>query len=77
VTVPDAAVQLVDERAAVFVIVPDEDGGATFERRDVEVGTRSGDRAQILTGLQPGDVVVIEGAFAVKSEFARSRAPVE
>ncbi len=77
VTVPDAAVQLLDERAAVFVIVPDEDGGATFERRDVEVGTRSGDRAQILTGLQPGDVVVIEGAFAVKSEFARSRAPVE
>jgi membrane fusion protein, heavy metal efflux system len=73
--VPDAAVQLLDERPVVFVARPDGAGGATFERRDVEVGARQGGRAQIVRGLGPGDVVVTDGAFAVKSQFSRSKMP--
>jgi len=73
--VPDAAVQLLDERPVVFVARTDGAGGATFERRDVEVGARQGGRTQIVRGLGPGDVVVTDGAFAVKSQFSRSKMP--
>lgn len=73
VLVPAAAVQLLNEQPVVFIARPDAKGGATLERRDVEVGARVGDRTQVLRGLASGDVVVTEGAFAVKSEFARSK----
>ena len=41
VSVPDGAMQLLDQRPVVFVAIPDADGGARFERRDVEVGARA------------------------------------
>jgi membrane fusion protein, heavy metal efflux system len=71
--VPDAAVQLLDERPVVFVARPDATGGARFERRDVAIGARAGGLTQIVGGLQPEDLVVTGGAFAVKSEFSRSK----
>jgi cobalt-zinc-cadmium efflux system membrane fusion protein len=43
----------------------------------VELGPRTGGQVEIVKGIQPGDSVVIEGAFAVKSEFARSKIPSE
>ncbi len=73
VLVPDSAVQLLDHRPVVFVATPDGSGGARFERRDVEVGTTVGGQTQVLSGLRPGETVVVAGAFAIKSEFARSR----
>ena len=73
VSVPDGAMQLLDQRPVVFVAVPDADGGARFQRRDVEVGARAPGQVQILRGLSPGEIVVIDGAFAVKAAFARSR----
>lgn len=72
-SLPDEAVQLLDERAVVFVVRPDGKGGATFERRNVEVGAKTGGQTLITNGLSAGDVVVTEGAFAVKSEFARGK----
>jgi RND family efflux transporter MFP subunit len=75
VAVPDAAVQLLDERPVVFVARPDNAGGARFERRDVEIGARQGGKTQIVSGLSPGDRVVTDGAFAVKSQFSRSKMP--
>lgn len=77
VAVPDQAIQLLDERPVAFIATPGADGGAVFERRDVEVGTRVGTRVHVVRGLAPGDVVVTGGAFAVKSQFARATAPVE
>lgn len=71
--VPNDAVQLLDNRSVVFVAQPDGTGGARFERRDVEVGATVGGQKQILSGLRPDDLVVVAGAFAVKSEFARSK----
>ena len=75
VAVADGAVQLLDARAVVFVVRPDHQGGARFERRDVEVGGARDDQIQILRGLKAGEVVVTDGAFAVKSEFARVQTP--
>ena len=77
VAVPAAAMQLLDQRPVVFVARQGEDGSAKFERRDVEVGARTEDEVQVLRGLDPGDIVVVDGAFAVKSEFARSKMPVD
>jgi cobalt-zinc-cadmium efflux system membrane fusion protein len=71
VTVPEAAMQLLDERPVVFIVAPLKDGGARFERRDVEVGARMGKDLHIVRGLRAGEIVVTEGAFAVKSQFAR------
>lgn len=75
VAVPDAAVQLLDERPVVFVARPDNAGGARFERRDVEIGAKQGGKTQIVRGLTAGDTVVTDGAFAVKSQFSRSKLP--
>jgi cobalt-zinc-cadmium efflux system membrane fusion protein len=75
VMIPDSALHLLDERPVVFVAQTNGTGGARFERRDVEVGARTGTEIQIVRGLSAGDVVVTEGAFAVKSEFARSKMP--
>jgi cobalt-zinc-cadmium efflux system membrane fusion protein len=74
--VPEGAIQLLDERPVVFVSKP-ANGITQFERRDVEVGARSEGKVEIVKGLQAGDLVVTEGAFAVKSEFARSKIPSE
>ena len=71
VAVPEGAMQLLDERPVVFTVVPLKDGGARFERRDVDVGARTGRDIHIVRGLSAGDIVVTDGAFAVKSEFAR------
>ena len=72
VSVPEGAVQMLNERPVVFVVTADRTGGARFERRDVEVrGTIAG-RTQLLRGVAAGDIVVTEGAFAVKSEFSRA-----
>jgi RND family efflux transporter MFP subunit len=77
VAVPETSLQLLDEKPVVFVARPDGTGGAKFERRDVEVGAKRDGRAQIVRGLNAGDVVVTDGAFAVKSQFARSKMPSE
>jgi membrane fusion protein, heavy metal efflux system len=75
VAVPASALQLLDNAPVVFVAQPDGQGGARFERRAVETGTRTAEQVPIVSGLRPGDLVVTEGAFAVKSEFARGRMP--
>jgi RND family efflux transporter MFP subunit len=77
VRVPDAAVQLLDERPVVFVARADASGAVTFERRDVELGAKADGRTQIVKGVAAGELVVSAGAFAVKSEFARSKMPAE
>lgn len=75
--VPDTAIVLVDEKPVVFVARPAADGGATFERRSVQLGNKSGERTLVIGGIHPGDDVVIDGAFAVKSLFERAKMPAE
>ncbi|MFN2397772.1 MAG: efflux RND transporter periplasmic adaptor subunit [Gemmatimonadaceae bacterium] len=73
--VPEAAVQRLGEQTVVFVAIPDDKGGARFEKRQVEVGAVGDGMSEILTGLAIGEFVVATGAHAVKSEFARATMP--
>jgi cobalt-zinc-cadmium efflux system membrane fusion protein len=73
--VPDNAVQLVQGKPNVFLLQPDGKGGAHIERREVEVGSRSRGQVAILRGLAPGDVIVTDGAFAVKAELQKAAMP--
>jgi len=75
VTVPHDAVQLLDARKVVFLAEPDGKGGAKFVRRDVQTGTTFEGRTHVTSGLAAGDVVVTDGAFAVKSMFSRGKMP--
>jgi Cu(I)/Ag(I) efflux system membrane fusion protein len=51
-----------------------ERGNGIFEPREVEIGWRSGERVEVLHGLQPGEHVVASAAFLVDSE-SRLKAP--
>jgi membrane fusion protein, heavy metal efflux system len=73
VTVPQDAVQLLDERPVLFIARPDAQGGATFIRREVQTGATATGRTHIISGVNIGDVVVTNGAFAVKSQFSRGK----
>jgi len=39
-----------------------------FEPREVQVGQRTDDKAQILSGLNPGDKVAVSGSYLIDSE---------
>ena len=51
-------------------LATDAQPGRFFERT-VGVGGASDDRMLVLSGLQPGDLVVTEGAFFVRAERER------
>jgi membrane fusion protein, heavy metal efflux system len=73
--IPEDAVQLVAGVPTVFVVETDAKGGARFSRRSVELGTRSNGRVAVINGLRPGELVVTQGAFAVKAEFQKGAMP--
>ena len=64
VTVPLDALVDSGARARVYV----EHGEGIFEPREVETGWRSGDRVEVLRGVQPGERVVAAATFLVDSE---------
>ena len=55
----------------LFVFV--ETAGNTFERRPVGVGSRMGDRIEVLEGVLPGDRVVVRGNYQL--QFATGGKP--
>ncbi len=66
--VPQASLQTLEGRTTLFVQA--EPG--VFERRFVEVGHSFEGFTEVLAGVKAGDVVVTEGSFVVKSEFAKA-----
>ncbi len=40
--------------------------GESFERRPVKIGKRNGQHVEVLNGLEPGEMVVTQGAYQVK-----------
>jgi fructose-1-phosphate kinase PfkB-like protein len=73
VAVPDGAIQLLNGKHVVFVVKPDGKGGATFVKKEIEIHAKAPDGVQIIQGIAKGDVIVIEGAFAVKAQFEKSK----
>src|SRR6516162_5982028 len=63
-TVPADAVLDAGERKTVFV----DRGNGYLEPRQVKVGERTGDRIQILSGLNAGERIVTSGNFLIDSE---------
>jgi cobalt-zinc-cadmium efflux system membrane fusion protein len=73
--IPDDAIQLFDGRPAVFVAKPGSAGAATFVRRFVEIGSRTGSTVAVTRGLAPGELIVTVGAFSVKAELQKGSMP--
>lgn len=74
-TLPIDAV-LRDGKMAMVWVQTDKN---TYKRKLVETGSESGDRIEIKSGLQNGDVVVISGAYLLNSEyiFKKGAEPME
>ncbi len=66
--VPQAALQTLEGRTTLFVEVEPR----VFARRFVEVGHSFEGFTEVLAGIKEGDVVVSEGSFVLKSEFAKA-----
>ena len=66
--VPAGAVQRQKDQSVVFV----EESPGVFKLREVKVGERSRDAVSITEGLNAGERVVTNGAFALVSELGKS-----
>jgi len=69
VAVPIAAVQRVGEGWAVFV----PRGEGVFEVRPIGRGRDLAGEVEVLSGLAPGEEVVVDGAFLLKAESDKAR----
>jgi multidrug efflux pump subunit AcrA (membrane-fusion protein) len=59
---PPAAVVQEYGRSIVFL----ERASGQYERREVTVGPALGDRVPVLSGVRPGERVVVDGAMLLK-----------
>ena len=69
VAVPAAALQRMREGWCVFL----PKGEGAFEMRAVGRGRDLSGEVEVLSGLQPGETVVVEGAFLLKAEADKTR----
>ncbi|HSD29282.1 MAG TPA: efflux RND transporter periplasmic adaptor subunit [Vicinamibacteria bacterium] len=65
--VPQSALQTLEDRTTVFL----QTEPGVFVRRVVETGHSFEGFTELYSGVKEGDVVVTEGSFVVKSEFAK------
>jgi len=73
--VPDGAVLTIEGRPSVFV--PIEPGGSSFCKHEIEVGAQIGTQIPVLSGLRPGELVVVAGTFRLKAEHGKASAQHE
>ncbi|MGH7322728.1 MAG: efflux RND transporter periplasmic adaptor subunit [Candidatus Rokuibacteriota bacterium] len=66
--VPQLALQTLEGRQIVFV----QTQPGVFVRKYVETGHTFEGFTEILSGVKPGEVIVTEGSFVLKSEFAKA-----
>ncbi len=52
-----------------------KDSADCYRKQDVKTGETDGESVEILSGLKPGDNVVVEGAIQVKLASATSEIP--
>jgi Cu(I)/Ag(I) efflux system membrane fusion protein len=72
--VPRTAILWTGKRSVVYVKVPNPEV-PSFEMREVTLGSRLGENYQITAGLQAGEEIVTQGAFAVDASAQLSGKP--
>ena len=72
IVVPAEAIVDTGLRKTVFV----DSGNGHFQPRLIETGWRSGDDVEVITGLLPGERIVISGTFFIDSESRMKRPTV-
>ena len=65
--IPDTALQQVDGKNAVFVQTKAQE----FQRREVELGHKADGWVEVTHGLKPGEQVVTQGSFYLKSTLLK------
>ncbi len=73
VAIPARAVMQLDGRAVVFVATPAAAGAVRLERRNVVLDGEQGGVVRVQSGVKQGELVVTDGAFAVKATFSRAK----
>ena len=66
--IPSTAPLLTGRRAIVYVKL-DREGEPVFQGREVVLGPKAGDYYIVMSGLEEGDEVVVNGAFRIDSEL--------
>ena len=69
ITVPTEAVER--DGGDAYVWVPVDGEPRTYARRPVTLGEATGDRVEVTAGLEPGERIVVDGVFALKSFQSR------
>ena len=69
VVVPSAAICALGGKPFVFVKLADD----LFEARAVSMGIKFDGRLEVLAGLKPQEIVVVNHGFAIKSQWLSSR----
>jgi cobalt-zinc-cadmium efflux system membrane fusion protein len=67
-----SALQTLENRSVVFVR-----NGEKFEPREVELGDRDGEHAEVVFGIEPGDVYAAKNSFVIKAEIGKAGAAHE
>ena len=60
--VPEAAIVEEAGRPIAYVLLD----GETFQKRDLELGLKDQGLVEVRSGLEPGDRVVVKGAYAIR-----------
>jgi cobalt-zinc-cadmium efflux system membrane fusion protein len=67
--VDNRAIQSFEDNPVVFV-----QEGATYESRTVELGRKDAEQTEILSGLEPGELYVVENSYLIKADLEKSSA---
>lgn len=68
-SLPRSAVQHVGDRTVVYLTSSTDP--ETFVEREVRLGEASGEQIEVISGVQPGDMVVTGGSFFLRAERER------
>lgn len=68
ITIPDAAIVLMQGQRTVFVFEHD-----SYEQRAIELGEKLSGRTVVRSGLAAGDQLVVAGAYALKARLLKSQ----
>jgi membrane fusion protein, heavy metal efflux system len=67
IMIPSSAIQKIEGKPSVFV----QENDGSFAKRELEIGREFGNSVEVKTGLKEGELVVVGGAFTLKSELLK------